>query len=946
MPLSRRAFLARSAALTALSGTERRSNVCVEAAPIPVGSPGDVHLAPTNLHGFGTLAAVFQPIDQGHASQTRITCESAPKALLTQAKYLSDLECLSGLVKANFSCHGRSLPCHRSATGSVVACYARGREVVILAAVDEHALVRLCMATIPTTATAVEFGARASIPMYLDRWDRHGLICYFSPETVRPNLAGGDRSFDYGEGLEFLRDHGSLGLILWTNPLTDDTAEGITNENSWSWVQNTARKMGLPVHINTQISPPQLWLSNRYREQTMLKTPQFVGGYYGVAHDSAGLGAISWLSQEAEDALLGVFQHTVRRFAKDPNIVGWLEPHGETAEMPQRFFLDAGPYAEEVWRKFLQRRYGTLSALSKRWRGQTLAYRGWADVPLPEIADLVGFGPDAIDLRGVWRVHYLTAPDGHMYTHDEAHGLPAPPPTAPVPEEWLQTHFDDSAWDELIAPGNDRMLSMPRSPLLYRRTVEIPVAWLTSHSQVTLTLWDMVNREGDVTLLHVNGQPIAEQAHKTNEQHWSQFDVTAALKPGPNLIVMQMPRAIIAYRAYLSTDPPRQYPQLGPLKNAQWTDLVAWNIETRGAQIRRGAEMIRQVDPDRSINFMAANDYFDPVKKACLDYGGRFHDTGAMAGFWTDWNSLMMSGSGLPMTAEPGNGAPNPREFQLFWGRWLTEAVNGVHYFQNWGEIAWNTPVLKVFEANLPMYRAVGKYHAPFAKVAVLFSSQDEWLTGFPWTPEPGTQGGYYSGFNAAHTLLDYCPRDGVGAGDFGTPTVDRFRVIIDTNSMFMDEALIGGIEKYVRQGGVFITYGQTGRHDPVRPDSWPISRLTGYEVLGANGWNEGKNFRAVPGQKVFGPREGATTHSAGLRLKKNAPECQDLLAWEEGATAVGMRPIGKGWIVHVGPALSGDSFQPLLSALLRHFGVLDRVPATVSNCAALHPIDAHLSPR
>lgn len=948
MSLSRRHLLTRSAALAALSAVEPGVEQTVEASQAPM-EPKAVTLPSATLHGYGRHTAAFAVGRSGRWSVTTILCETSQKALLFQAKYLSDLERLPGVRRGSGSSAGRPISCYLVANGGFLACHAENLTVHILAAVDAPALTECLQAALPHAA-GQSFTPRVPVPMYLDRWDRHGLLIYFSPETIRPGLPGGGRSFDYGEGLEFLRDHGGLGLILWTNPLTDDTAEGITNETAWSWVANNARKMGLPVHINTQISPPQLWLSNRYREQTMLKAPQFVGGYYGVAHDSAGVGAISWLAQEAEDALLGTFQEIVRRFAKDPNIVGWLEPHGETAEMPQRFFLDAGPYAEEVWRQFLLTRYGSLKALGARWHGNSAAYRDWNEVPLPEIAHLVGFGRDAIDLQGVWRVRYLPAPDGHTYTRDEARGLPSPPPTAPIPTEWLKPDFDDSGWDELIAPGNDRMLFMPRSPLVYRRTIEIPTDWLPANERVTLVLWDLIHHEHDVTTLHTNGQPITEQGHKGNEQHWSQFDVTAALKPGSNRIVLQMPRAIIAYRLYLTRQPVRQYPHLTPTQNAQWADLVAWNIETRGAQIRRGAEMIRQIDPDRSINFMAANDYFDPVKQACRDYGGRFHDTGAMAGFWTDWNSLMMSGAGLPVTAEPGNGAPNARDFQLFWGRWLTEAVNGVHYFQSWGEIAWNPEVLKVFEANLPMYRMIGKYHAPFAEVAVLYSSQDEWLTGFPWTPEPGDQGGYYSGYNPAHALLEHCPRDGVGAVDFGTPAVDRFRVIVDSNSMFMDETLIAGIEKYVRQGGVFITYGQTGRHDPVRPDSWPISRLTGYDVVDM----KGLSYLPVPGNTVFGthyeedPKRPPLRRTAnaddtfgrrsrGMHLKKRAPECQDLLKWEDGSTAVGMRPLGKGWIVHVGAMDTGDAFLPMLRRLLLHFGVTSRVPATVTHAPGLH---------
>ena len=38
-----------------------------------------------------------------------------------------------------------------------------------------------------------------------------------------------------------------------------------------------------------------------------------------------------------------------------------------------------------------------------------------------------------------------------------------------------------------------------------------------------------------------------------------------------------------------------------------------------------------------------------------------------------------------------------------------------------------------------------------------------------------------------------------------------------------MDEEMVGQIETYVRDGGIFITAVQTGRHSPTKMDSWPI---------------------------------------------------------------------------------------------------------------------------
>ena len=937
MGISRRSFIARSAVLAALSTAEFSQEQKAGAAA--ASNSGLVTLPPVKLHGYGTLSATVQTLDKGRSSVTHITCESAEKALLTQAKYLSDAQRLPGVELTHVSLHGRFVPARRTPSGGAVVCMAHGLNVMILAANDEKTLPKICNAYLPASAAPEDFKSRARIPLYLDRWDRNGLLFYIGPETRPEGIGEQDQKYDYADCLKFAQEHAPTGYVYWANPIADDHSEGLTNEQSWGWLQKETRKRGIPTHINLQIQLPVLWLANRFREQTMLKAPQFLGGYYGVSHDTAATSALSWLSQEGWDAQFGIFQSIVKKFGKDPNIVGWLEPHGETAETPQKFFLESGAYADEQWRIYLRRKYKTLGALSKRWYGDAAHLKTWSQVIVPEVADFAGFGPGAIDLRGTWRVKYVPAPDGHLYNRDQARILSSPPSTAPVPAEWYQPGFDDGDWDEFTAPGNDRMLFIPRSPLVYRRTIDVTADWLADNPQVTLTIWDMVNREKDVTGVYVNGKQIKEQSHLVYDQHWGQFDLTGTLEPGKNTIVLQMPRAIICYRAYISKEKTVMYPHLGPYKNAQWVDFVDWNTDSRGAQIRRGAEMIRQVDPDSSINFMAANDYYEPIKKSCQDYGGRFHDTGGMAGYWTEWNTLMMSGAGLPVTAEAGNGAPNIRELQMFFGRWLTEGVNGIHYFQNWGEIAWNPEVLKCFNENLPMYSLIGKYHSPFAKVATLYSMQNDYLTGFPWRDDRGeSRGGENSIYNSAGHLINYCPRDGVGASDFGTPLVDKFRMIIDSNSSYMSEELIGNIETYVRKGGIFVTFGESGRHTPTVPDSWPISRLTGYSVFKIFDWGAGKTFSAAPDQKILGPTDiPQGTRSLGPSFKPVAPECRALANWDDGSVAIGLRPLGKGYVICLAPAIRDERFVSVIGAIMRHFGINDRVPATAKAQPGLH---------
>ena len=916
MTLSRRKFLSGSAGLLSSIGLAHLLPPASGATPVAT-----VTLPPMTLRGYGTLTATFKLLFTGAASLTHIVCESPQKALLVQAKYLSDLGLLPGTSESSVIIAGLAIPTRLTSIGGIVTCFARHNDVLILAAASEEQLKASAATSLPQALVASEFSSRVAVPMWLDRWDKHGLMAYYGPGQVPPNMPNDGSEYDVNIDFQFAKDHGDIGLVLWTNALTVDTAEGMTNEQTWTYMQERAKQLGLPMHINLQNSWPVVWLSNRYREETELKAPQFLGGFYGVAHDSAPGGTLGWNSQAGEDALLGVLQETVRRFNPDSNVVGWLEPHAESADMPQGHFMEYGPFTDQSMRQYLQERYGSLAAVSQRWHGRVGHLKSWNEIHAPEIAEFAGYGPDAIDLRGMWRVKYVPKPDGK------------PSASASAPPEWFQPDFDDSGWDAFLAPGNDRMLSIPRSPLIYRRTIDVSAHWLATHPQVTMYVWDMFSIGDKPTDVYVNGQKIQEQSRSGNIFHWAIYDVTKALQPGSNHLALNLPHGIICYRTYFTGEKPAQYPLLGPTRNAKWADYNHWFLWYRKAQMARGVEMIRQVDPNRSINMMAV-EYVAPFKSIAQEYGCRFHDTGAMAGFWTDEPSLMMAGMGFPTSAEPGSPAPDAAQFQAFFGRWITEGVNAVHYFQTLGDIEWNPEALKTFIANERMYHAIGKYHVPSPEVGILFSTVCQQLAGFPWDADASDQLGrsdYYHGPNPSYALMDYCPRGGISEDDFGTSTVDKFRVIIDCNTMFMSEKLVDGIETYVRNGGVFVTNGQTGRHDEVHPNTWPISRLTGYQVLQTHIHSHSV---AAPGQTVLTGSEWTNPRdNDGQSLKKVAPECQDLLVWDDGTTAIGMRPLGKGWVVNVA---SGGDNSTVFRQVVAHFGV-KRIPATYTPSPGLH---------
>ena len=415
-------------------------------------------------------------------------------------------------------------------------------------------------------------------------------------------------------------------------------------------------------------------------------------------------------------------------------------------------------------------------------------------------------------------------------------------------------------------------------------------------------------------------------------------EISGALKDGDNLITLELPTGLIIYRTYITGEPPATYPALATVAmNARYADWSDWCSWSRGQALRRGMQMIRQVDPDKPITLMASGAWWSDFKQSAEDYGGILHDTGGMAGFWNDICPSLAQSTGLPTDCEPGGPALDLDDFKRFMGRWSTENTQGVDYFMHLGDVLWRPDIKDYFDRTQPLWHVMGKYHLPQPEVADLTSLRAERLFSFPMNlgdhgssaPDLIAQGPGVFASSLDGTVAATYSRGSVIESDFANGDADQYRVIIDTNSSILDPDAIAHIAEWVKRGGTFITFEQTGRHTSTQHDAWPISALTGYDVTAVE--RKGRNLQPAAGQTVLPDNAlRVLPKNWGLSLKKhdaNDASCQDVALWEDGTVAAGARKLGKGRVIDFGMFES----VALITQALDKMGI-KHVPGHVTN--------------
>ncbi|MFA6292358.1 MAG: beta-galactosidase [Victivallales bacterium] len=852
-----------------------------------------IDLPDAPLRGYGSLGGEY--VEYGTAgaaaSVLRISCADAEKAKITLGKYLSDLRSLKGVKDSPLAIEGKNIPLTVvEGRGAILALRQDKTVVVVTAPCAEDIGPLLKSLNIALRADSDFSGA--AVPTFMDKFDRWGFGFWFNPPMKTPDKQ--EDTYDVRQKFEWAKKMG-VGLQIDVHLNRSVGAYGILDDTGKRWAVELARDMGIPASIQMQGDAAPQWIANRYGEQMQRKVPQYVGSWYGINGNNGFPGSpynqLSWASVDGKDRLFNDLYKAVGKYKAYPNVTGYGEWHGEIGEGPVAMMMDYGPAADARYRDFLKEKYKTVKAVDQRWSGGKGLINDWDKVRMPEPAEFLGFGTQAVDLQGEWRTCLEEK-------------LPAD-----AKDKWGEPELKDDDWRRLMAPGDDRQIYREkwRVPSIFRRSFNLTaeqLKQLKANGKTYLYAWTLQQGNNTPVRVFINGKRLPDQTQRCWAS-WVAFEVGDTLKAGGNHMALSLPWGELSYRLYLSPDAPRCYPDLGKEKNSQWVDYRDFMAWMREDCLRRSLESIRREDSDKFIKLYAPGAITDIMKGLAEDYGCFFHDTGGMSGNWNDSLPSLMRSSGLPMSLEPGNPAYDMKSLRIFFGHWATEGLNAVDYFMDIGDILWRPDQKAWFEAHLPLVHLLGKFHYPNAEIAVMSGARAHRLTGFPWDgfDTPLLWNWRRNGVGTLSRIPN--PRDCINESDFMRGNVGKYKVVVDDATLIMDDALVVKIEEWVKAGGIFITQGQSGRHTPETPDAWPMNRLTGYKSVGNNdNWRVGP----VDGQPIFTDplwskrdANGPVLGGAGVLMEKVAPDCQDILKWPNGAIAMGVRQLGKGKVIAMG---------------------------------------------
>jgi hypothetical protein len=566
-------------------------------------------------------------------------------------------------------------------------------------------------------------------------------------------------------------------------------------------------------------------------------------------------------------------------------------------------FMGYDPAGQAAFRRWLREVRGLdLAALGERWHGDAARYPSWDEVVIPSHFEFFGgFGDDdTLNLLTGWQWR----PDAESAIN-EGWGAADYRPG----DEWQTVDLAPSLRQLfLFGSASDQELRQGDSKTAWFRLEFDADAWRQRQPGARTFLVAQVgdNRQQPVEV-HLNDACLGLLRPQTAWCGPVAFETTALLRPGRNVLALKVANGIIRGPVFLTREEPRRYPYLGRTRNARWLDLRDWQAYRLVHGWRREAVPCRHLLPD--IPMISAS-----VDKALWGYmlenrrmvgTTTIHHTGGGSSYFP-WGAGLGYVIGCYGSSEEGGTIWQPERLSRELAWMLLNAYGHHNYYHNPIDYMRIEREHGWFSANRRLFEIFGKANWERPPIAILRASSSS--RHFPYITLADAWDIGRSSLQAAHFHNVYVSEAEVAAG-----LADDYPVLWDAGSMVMDESLLAAIERYVHAGGTFVATNVTGRHSPLDPDTWPVSRLTGCRVLGER---RDMHVTVLPDNPVLPQFGGMTFVGNGLAI--NWMGLNDLEAavalepmdgaavevaatWEDGAAAVTMRRLGQGRVVTLG---------------------------------------------
>ncbi|MHB9023117.1 MAG: hypothetical protein ACYC7E_02945 [Armatimonadota bacterium] len=833
-----------------------------------------------SLRGFGEVNGTVLPLPGGLAGM-QFQCNSPEHATILLHKLGRDLaqSATASVSWQTVNVAGKSVPILvRPCLGSFLLA-ASDRMVFAITSTQTEKLEAVFGGAASQLAGARFFDAQYRYPKYLDKFSHFGIGSWYpygwgdELSKDKPNTV--DDHFMYAKGLDLTIQPNSGGYQLRNLLPKFREYDRPYHFAQWhEWSQSLAR-----------LAPEELVLPG-----TKFSTAP---GYYG----QIGYGS---------DRLLAyrdwTFQQTVKELVDDPNLVDWLEPHGEIGPFGDYYYWDFSERSRRHFIRWLQehRRY-TLATLGQAWHGNPKQFRAWEQVPIPMNYDFYGWQPDSIQADSSWRVHTASLDDG-------------------LKRGYQEDRFNDAAWPGFRIPGGELLGMFWRAakPTWYRGTVTVTTPWLAerkARGRIYLNAITMAISRGwkNPDRLWINGLEMASLFNAPGYPITGQVDVTNLLRPGANTLVY-LPANTgqgMAGIFFLATKPLGTYPFSDTRLNARfidWQEFISWCWADR---VEKSCQAIRGVDPDRPIKIHAAYDK-DLLIRLQEKYGGYGHNTGE-GSFLRAWDKRLGYPRKVGASAEFGGSINDPTALRRWIGFFTFEGLDAFDNFHNIQSMMYS-PAKDLWVEYMPYIKLANRREIKQPDIALLWSSANNKLLprNIPYIFDLGR--GDLQSIGYSYAYLDELGLEDGLAKDYP--------VLWDCGTWIMSPRTVERIKAYVEAGGTFVALQETGRHTFTQRDAWPISDLTGFKVRGIRPMEGAVSI--LKDQPLFTKLAGKSFYNRGksidysdvnfadkcLTLEAAAPGTQAIARYEDGAVAVGLRKLGKGRVIVLGSPFWRDSYD------------------------------------